>query len=187
MVGRHILGMTLLGESPRSMWTSIILSDNGTPGDLIAWRWSSAPRLNRGFITEDDRVVSSLSHSKLPEVGKNPVDTACDAGSAASVLADAGFLKPTSVKTLLYGFLDGTGCLEAGSIIAANTEQLPLSPDSRWRPIRLSRPTCFSEAYYTDPSSKSGSAARTATGYVLKRHPKSHQYRLSALHQDSFG
>ncbi|GFV87660.1 hypothetical protein TNCV_779441 [Trichonephila clavipes] len=39
-------------------------------------RWS-ALRLNR-FITEDD---TSPVHSKLPEVGKNPVDTAYDVGS----------------------------------------------------------------------------------------------------------
>ncbi|GFU67361.1 hypothetical protein TNCV_640611 [Trichonephila clavipes] len=61
-----------------------------------------------GFIT------SVLSHSKLPEVGKNPVDTAYDVGSVVSVLADVGTLKPTSVSRLLMVSLDGTGCLEGG-------------------------------------------------------------------------
>ncbi|GFW65215.1 hypothetical protein TNCV_394811 [Trichonephila clavipes] len=52
-----------------------------------------------GFITEDD--VSSLSHSKLPEVGKNPVDTAYDVGSVVSVLADVG---SSSQLSSPYGF-----------------------------------------------------------------------------------
>ncbi|GFU65272.1 hypothetical protein TNCV_2226691 [Trichonephila clavipes] len=51
---------------------------------------------------------------KLPEVGKNPVDTAYDAGSVVSVLADVGSSKPTSVSRLLMVSLDGTGCLEGG-------------------------------------------------------------------------
>ncbi|GFU56806.1 hypothetical protein TNCV_2539761 [Trichonephila clavipes] len=37
-----------------------------------------------------DRTAGRLSHSKLPEVGKNPVDTAYDVGSVISVLADVG-------------------------------------------------------------------------------------------------
>ncbi|GFV24057.1 hypothetical protein TNCV_1958681 [Trichonephila clavipes] len=54
-----------------------------------------------GFITEDD--VSSLSHSKLPEVGKNPVDTAYDVGSVVSVLADVGSSSPAG-QSSPYGF-----------------------------------------------------------------------------------
>ncbi|GFU58790.1 hypothetical protein TNCV_3089301 [Trichonephila clavipes] len=49
----------------------------------------------------------------LPEVGKNPVDTAYDVGSVVSVLAGRR-LSPTSVSRLLMVSLDGTGCLEGG-------------------------------------------------------------------------
>ncbi|GFV30101.1 hypothetical protein TNCV_2430521 [Trichonephila clavipes] len=65
-----------------------------------------------GFITEDGHV-SSLSHSKLPEVGKNPVDTAYD-GVSGKRLSGRRLLKPTSVSRLLMVSLDGTGCLEGG-------------------------------------------------------------------------
>ncbi|GFT33224.1 hypothetical protein TNCV_4077991, partial [Trichonephila clavipes] len=71
-------------------------------------RWSSALRLNR-FITEDD--TSPVCHTPLPEVGKNPVDTAYDVGSVVSVLATSA-PSPTSVSRLLMVSLDGTGCLE---------------------------------------------------------------------------
>ncbi|GFT51719.1 hypothetical protein TNCV_4870401 [Trichonephila clavipes] len=46
-------------------------------------RWSSALRLNPGFITEDDT-------SQSVTLKTNPVDTAYDVGSVVSVLADVG-------------------------------------------------------------------------------------------------
>ncbi|GFU96665.1 hypothetical protein TNCV_2901501, partial [Trichonephila clavipes] len=58
--------------------------------------------------------VSSLSHSKLPEVGKNPVDTAYDVESVVSVLADVGSSSQLRSVDLLMVSLDGTGCLEGG-------------------------------------------------------------------------
>ncbi|GFV61705.1 hypothetical protein TNCV_188631 [Trichonephila clavipes] len=52
----------------------------GAPPDTCAVVIST--ETESGFITEDDTF--SLSHSKLPEVGKNPVDTAYDVGSVLS-------------------------------------------------------------------------------------------------------
>ncbi|GFV08115.1 hypothetical protein TNCV_1047441 [Trichonephila clavipes] len=51
-------------------------------------RWSSALRLNRVSSLKTTRLQSVTL--KLPEVGKNPVDTAYDVGSVVSVLADVG-------------------------------------------------------------------------------------------------
>ncbi|GFW35335.1 hypothetical protein TNCV_2611341 [Trichonephila clavipes] len=51
-------------------------------------RWSSALRLNRDSSLKMTRLQSVTL--KLPEVGKNPVDTAYDMGSVVSVLADVG-------------------------------------------------------------------------------------------------
>ncbi|GFV69000.1 transposase [Trichonephila clavipes] len=62
------------------------------------------------FITEDD--TSQSVTLKLPEVGKNPVDTAYDVGSKR--LSGRRLLKPASVSRLLMVSLDGTGCLEGG-------------------------------------------------------------------------
>ncbi|GFV16992.1 hypothetical protein TNCV_3346871 [Trichonephila clavipes] len=88
MVGRHILE-DIVGES-RNTCAVVISTETES-----------------GFITEDD--TSPVCHTpKLPEVGKNPVDTAYDVGSVVSVLADVGS-SPTSVSRLLYGSLDGTG------------------------------------------------------------------------------
>ncbi|GFU74452.1 hypothetical protein TNCV_1934271 [Trichonephila clavipes] len=81
----------------------------GAPPDTCA---VVSTETESGFITEDD--VSSLSHSKLPEVGKNPVDTAYDVVSGKRLSGGRRLLKPTSVSRLLMVSLDGTGCLEGG-------------------------------------------------------------------------
>ncbi|GFT70145.1 hypothetical protein TNCV_3456121 [Trichonephila clavipes] len=65
-------------------------------------RWSSALRLNRDSSLKMTRLQSVTL--KLPDVGKNPVDTAYDVGSVVSVLADVGSSKPTSVSRLLMVF-----------------------------------------------------------------------------------
>ncbi|GFT60136.1 hypothetical protein TNCV_219071 [Trichonephila clavipes] len=66
-----------------------------------------------GFITEDD--TSPVCHTpKLPEVGKNPVDTAYDVGSVVSVLADVGSSSQLRSVVSFMVSLDGTGCLEGG-------------------------------------------------------------------------
>ncbi|GFV14230.1 hypothetical protein TNCV_1163531 [Trichonephila clavipes] len=109
-----------------------------------------------GFITEDD--TSPVCHTpKLPEVGKNPVDTAYDVGSVVSVLADVGsssqLRSVVSLWFLLMALDVWKDCIYhiAPTEVAADTSI---------------RPTCFSEAYYTAPY-QSPSAAR-ATGYVLE-------------------
>ncbi|GFU24808.1 translation factor GUF1 homolog, mitochondrial [Trichonephila clavipes] len=59
-----------------------------------------------GFITGRD--TSPVCHTpSCPEVGKNPVDTAHDVGSAVR-LSGRRLLKPTSVSRLLMVSLDGT-------------------------------------------------------------------------------
>ncbi|GFV23975.1 hypothetical protein TNCV_521791 [Trichonephila clavipes] len=97
---------------------------------------------------------------KLPEVGKNPVDTAYDVGSVVMCLSGRRLpSKPTTRSVVSLWFsLDGTGCLEGALPYHAPTE---VAADTSIRP------TCFSEAYYTAPI-KVPSAARTAAGYVLE-------------------
>ncbi|GFU90755.1 hypothetical protein TNCV_3781901 [Trichonephila clavipes] len=58
----------------------------GAPPDTCAVVIST--ETESGFITEDDTYP--VCHTPLPEVGKNPVDTAYDVGSVISVLADVG-------------------------------------------------------------------------------------------------
>ncbi|GFV06193.1 hypothetical protein TNCV_1331111 [Trichonephila clavipes] len=84
----------------------------GAPQDTCAVVIST--ETESGFITEDD--TSPVCHtSKLPEVGKIQSTLPMKWGPVVSVLSDVGFLKPTSVSRLPYGFsLDGTGCLEGG-------------------------------------------------------------------------
>ncbi|GFV12002.1 hypothetical protein TNCV_4716101, partial [Trichonephila clavipes] len=108
-----------------------------------------------GFITEDD--TSPVCHTKLPEVGKNPVDTAYDVGSVVSVLADVGSSSQLRSVVSLWFLLMALDVWK---------EQLPYRSDRGAADTSI-RPTCFSEAYYTAPY-QSPSAARTAAGYVLE-------------------
>ncbi|GFV17804.1 hypothetical protein TNCV_990151 [Trichonephila clavipes] len=137
---------------------------------------------------------------KLPEVGKNPVDTAYDVGSVVSVLADVGSSSQlrdvvgAEVATLLiarssrsFVFLgrpDPPRRYTLPSVIhccqhRATTISLPTEGAAD----TSIRPTCFSEAYYTAPI-KVRQLLITAAGYVLEASKS--QYRLSKS-SDSFG
>ncbi|GFV24470.1 hypothetical protein TNCV_4684141 [Trichonephila clavipes] len=63
-------------------------------------RWSSALRLNRDSSLKMMHV-SSLSHSKLPEVGKNPVDTAYDV-RATTISAPTEVAADTSIRPTCF-------------------------------------------------------------------------------------
>ncbi|GFT40110.1 hypothetical protein TNCV_2171211 [Trichonephila clavipes] len=93
-------------------------------------RWSSALRLNRDSSLD----TSPVCHTPLPEVGKNPVDTAYDVGSVVN-LSGRRLLKPTSVSRLLMVSLDGTGCLEGGNamsdVVGAEVATLLIARSSR--------------------------------------------------------
>ncbi|GFT11723.1 hypothetical protein TNCV_265031 [Trichonephila clavipes] len=120
---------------------------------------------------------------KLPEVGKNPVDTAYDVGSVVSVLADVGSLKQlrdvvgAEVATLLIARSSRSFVFLGRPDPPATVHStfcdplLPTPSNYHIAPTEVAadtsiRPTCFSEAYYTAP--KSPSAARTGAGYVLE-------------------
>ncbi|GFU73007.1 hypothetical protein TNCV_4637411 [Trichonephila clavipes] len=115
-----------------------------------------------GFITEDD--TSPVCHTPLPEVGKNPVDTAYDVGSVVSgnrcfVGAEVATFDCTISRSFVFLILRYT------YLIHCCQHQVPYRPTEMAADTSI-RPTCFSEAYYTAPESPS--AARTAAGYVLE-------------------
>ncbi|GBO32107.1 hypothetical protein AVEN_42071-1 [Araneus ventricosus] len=66
--------------------------DNKCQIGPVAWPPSYAYVLVISIEAEAGFIASSRSHSSLPEIGKNTVDTAYDVGSVVGVLMDVGSL-----------------------------------------------------------------------------------------------
>ncbi|GFU78177.1 hypothetical protein TNCV_4402061 [Trichonephila clavipes] len=128
-------------------------------------RWSSALRLNQGFITEDATSPVSVT-LKLPEVGKNPVDTAYDVGQWLSVLdvgSSSQLRSVVSLWFLLMHWMSGRRWRQTTRLFDQPASLRPIIPGP-----------------YQSPS-----AARTAAGCVLGHLSlnivyQSHQIRLDS-------